>query len=198
MQIIKVKISEVKPNSINPRIIKDHKFHKLVDSIKEFPEMLKIRPIVVNNEMIVLGGNMRLRACNEAKLKEVYVLIADNLTEQQQREFIIKDNVGFGEWDWDLLGNEWNSVQLEDWGMDNWQNMDDLDTSDEFSLPDGDKEPFQQQTFTLADEQVEQIKNAIADVKKTEEYKYVETFGNENGNGNALYLIISQWAEQKK
>ena len=82
--------------------------------------------------------------------------------------------------------------------MDNWQNMDDLDTSDEFSLPDGDKEPFQQQTFTLADEQVEQIKNAIADVKKTEEYKYVETFGNENGNGNALYLIISQWAEQKK
>jgi len=82
--------------------------------------------------------------------------------------------------------------------MDNWQNMDDIETSDDFSLPDGDKEPFQQQTYTLADEQAEQIKNAIADVKKTEEYKYVETFGNENGNGNALYLIISQWGEQKK
>jgi len=194
----KVKISKVIPNENNPRFIKDQKFKKLVKSIKEFPEMLKLRPIVVNKDMIVLGGNMRLKACAEAGLKEVYILKADELTEQQEREFIVKDNVGFGEWDWDALGNEWNSVQLEDWGMDNWQNMDDIETSDDFSLPDGDKEPFQQQTYTLADEQAEQIKNAIANVKKTEEYKYVETFGNENGNGNALYLIISQWAEQKK
>ena len=193
-----VKISKVIPNENNPRFIKDQKFKKLVKSIKEFPEMLKLRPSVVNKDMIVLGGNMRLKACAEAGLKEVYILKADELTEQQEREFIVKDNVGFGEWDWDALGNEWNSVQLEDWGMDNWQNMDDIETSDDFSLPDGDKEPFQQQTYTLADEQAEQIKNAIADVKKTEEYKYVETFGNENGNGNALYLIISQWAEQKK
>ena len=193
-----VKISKVKPNESNPRFIKDNKFKKLVKSIKDFPEMLKLRPIVVNKDMVVLGGNMRLKACKEAGLKEVYILKADELTEQQQREFIVKDNVGFGEWDWDILGNEWNSVQLEDWGMDNWQNMDDIETSDDFSLPDGDKEPFQQQTYTLADEQAEQIKNAIADVKKTEEYKYVETFGNENGNGNALYLIISQWAGQKK
>ena len=194
----KVKISKVIPNENNPRFIKDQKFKKLVKSIKEFPEMLKLRPIVVNKDMIVLGGNMRLKACAEAGLKEVYILKADELTEQQEREFIVKDNVGFGEWDWDALGNEWNSVQLEDWGMDNWQNMDDIETSDDFSLPDGDKEPYQQQTYTLADEQAEQIKNAIADVKKTEEYKYVETFGNENGNGNALYLIISQWAGQKK
>jgi hypothetical protein len=194
----KVKISKVIPNENNPRFIKDQKFKKLVKSIKEFPEMLKLRPIVVNKDMIVLGGNMRLKACAEAGLKEVYILKADELTEQQEREFIVKDNVGFGEWDWDALGNEWNSVQLEDWGMDNWQNMDDIETSDDFSLPDGDKEPFQQQTYTLADEQAEQIKNAIADVKKTEEYKYVETFGNENGNGNALYLIISQWVGQKK
>lgn len=194
----KVKISKVIPNENNPRFIKDYKFKKLVQSIKEFPEMLKLRPIVVNKDMVVLGGNMRLKACKEAGLKEVYILKADELTEQQQREFIVKDNVGFGEWDWDALGNEWNSVQLEDWGMDNWQNMDDIETSDDFSLPDGDKEPFQQQTYTLADQQAEQIKNAIADIKKTEEYKYVETFGNENGNGNALYLIISQWAEQKK
>ena len=193
-----VKISKVIPNENNPRFIKDNKFKKLVQSIKDFPEMLKLRPIVVNKDMVVLGGNMRLKACAEAGLKEVYILKADNLTEQQEREFIVKDNVGFGEWDWDALGNEWNSVQLEDWGMDNWQNMDDIETSDDFSLPDGDKEPFQQQTYTLADEQAEQIKNAIADVKKTEEYKYVETFGNENGNGNALYLIISQWAGQKK
>ena len=193
-----VKISKVKPNETNPRFIKDNKFKKLVKSIKEFPEMLKLRPIVVNKDMVVLGGNMRLKACKEAGLKDVWILKADNLTEEQQKEFIVKDNVGFGEWDWDILGNEWNSVQLEDWGMDNWQNMDDIETSDAFNLPDGDKEPFQQQTYTLADAQAIDIKNAIADVKKTDEYKYMETFGNENSNGNALYLIVSQWAEQKK
>ncbi len=188
-----IKITQVKPNENNPRFIKDYKFKKLVNSIKEFPEMLKLRPIIVNADMVVLGGNMRLRACKEAGLKEVWVLKADDLSEKQQREFIIKDNVGFGEWDWDLLANEWSSVQLEDWGMDNWQNMDDIETSDEFTLPDGDKEPFQQQTYTLADNQANEIKNAIADVKKTEEYKYVENFGNENSNGNALYTIILQW-----
>lgn len=193
-----VKISKVKPNETNPRFIKDNKFKKLVKSIKEFPEMLKLRPIVVNKDMVVLGGNMRLKACKEAGLKDVWILKADNLTEEQQKEFIVKDNVGFGEWDWDILANQWDSVQLEDWGMDNWQNMDDIETSDAFSLPDGDKEPFQQQTYTLADAQAIDIKNAIADVKKTDEYKYMETFGNENSNGNALYLITSQWAEQKK
>ena len=100
-----VSINEVKANENNPRFIKDYKFKKLVKSIKEFPEMLKLRPIVVNSDMVVLGGNMRLKACTEAGLKEVYILKADELTEQQQREFIVKDNVGFGEWDWDILGN---------------------------------------------------------------------------------------------
>ena len=196
--IFEVDIKKVIPNKENPRIIKDLKFEKLVNSIKEFPQMLKLRPIVVNDEMVVLGGNMRLKACQEAGLQKVHIIKATNLTEKQQREFIIKDNVGFGEWDWDILANEWNSVDLENWGIDNWQNIDDIETSDDFSLPDGDKEPFQQQTYTLADAQAEVIKNAISDVKKTEEYNYVETFGNENSNGNALYLIISQWAEQKK
>ena len=197
MQLIN--IQEVRPNENNPRFIKDYKFKKLVKSIKEFPQMLKLRPIVVNSDMVVLGGNMRLKACKEAGLKEVWVLKADDLTEQQQREFIVKDNVGFGEWDWDVLGNEWNVQQLEDWGMEIIGfDVDEDDLSDSFSLPDGDKAPFQQQTYTLADAQAEQIKNAIADVKKTEEYNYVETFGNENSNGNALYLIISQWAEQRK
>ena len=113
-----LKINSIKENLENPRFIKDYKFKKLVKSIKEFPEMLKIRPIVVNNNMTVLGGNMRLKACKEAGLKEVWVLKADNLTEQQQREFIVKDNVGFGEWDWDLLANEWDAEQLEDWSLD--------------------------------------------------------------------------------
>jgi len=116
MQLIN--IQEVRPNENNPRFIKDYKFKKLVKSIKEFPQMLKLRPIVVNSDMVVLGGNMRLKACKEAGLKEVWVLKADELTEQQQREFIVKDNVGFGEWDWDILGNEWDTQQLEDWGLE--------------------------------------------------------------------------------
>jgi len=118
MKTEKVSISQVKTNPNNPRLIKDDKFKKLVSSIKEFPEMLEIRPIVVDNDNIVLGGNMRLRACKEAGLKEVHIIKADQLTEKQQREFIIKDNVGFGEWDWDDLANEWDVDELEDWGLD--------------------------------------------------------------------------------
>jgi ParB-like chromosome segregation protein Spo0J len=118
MEIQKVKIQEVKLNPNNPRLIKDDKFKKLVKSIQELPEMLEIRPIVVNSDMIVLGGNMRLKACKEAGLKEVPIIIADNLTEEQQREFLIKDNVSGGEWDFEMLANEWDVEQLEDWGLD--------------------------------------------------------------------------------
>lgn len=192
------KISEVKLNPNNPRLIKDDKFKKLVQSVKDFPEMLNIRPIVVNQDMIILGGNMRYKACKEAGLKEIPVIITD-LTEEQQREFLIKDNTSGGEWDWELLANEWDSEQLEAWGLDLVgfdANAEDF--GEDFSLADGDKAPFQQMTFTLADEQAEKIKNAISDIKQTEEYKYCETLGNENSNGNALYLIIMQWVEQRK
>lgn len=113
-----VEISKIRNNTNNPRFIKDDKFRKLVKSIKEFPEMLELRPIVVDEDMIVLGGNMRLKACIEAGLKQVPILIADNLTEDQKKEFIVKDNVGFGEWDWDLLANEWDTELLEEWGLD--------------------------------------------------------------------------------
>jgi hypothetical protein len=196
----RVDIKQVLPNPDNPRFIKDYKFEKLVKSVKEFPEMLELRPIVVNQDMIVLGGNMRLKACEEAGLKEVPIIFADNLTPEQEKEFIIKDNSSFGEWDWDLLANEWDSEQLLDWGMDipkEWS-LDPEELGEDFSLADGDREPFQQMTFKLADEQAEQIKNALDDIKKLEEFKYVETFANENANGNALYLIIMQWAEQRK
>jgi hypothetical protein len=198
MQIKTVKLSEIKTNPNNPRLIKDEKFHKLVNSIKGFPKMLEIRPIVVNSDMIVLGGNMRLKACKEAGLKEIPIIFADDLTEEQQREFIIKDNVGFGEWDWEMIANEWDGEQLEEWGLDlpGFDNVGDL--GEDFSLPDGDKAPFQQMTFTLADEQATVIKNAIDDIKQTDEYKYAETMGNENSNGNALYLIVATWAEQRK
>ena len=118
MEIKKIKISEIKPNPNNPRLIKDDKFKKLVKSIQDFPQMLEIRPIVVNDDMIVLGGNMRLKACKEAGLKELPVIKASELTEEQQREFIIKDNVGFGEWEWEDLANNWDAEQLTDWGLD--------------------------------------------------------------------------------
>ena len=197
-----MKLSEIKSNPNNPRVIKDDKFKKLVKSINEFPKMMSLRPMVINSDNIVLGGNMRLKALKELGYKEIpneWVKRAEELTEDEQRRFIIADNVGFGDHDWEILANEWDADELEDWGLElGGFDVDADELSDDFSLPDGDKEPFQQQTYTLADEQAEQIKNAIADIKQTEEYKYVETFGNENSNGNALYLIIMQWAEQRK
>jgi hypothetical protein len=126
-----VKISKVKGNPSNPRIIKNDKFKKLVTSIKEFPEMLKLRPIVVDEDMIVLGGNMRLKASKEAGLKEVWIEVAEGFTEEQKKEFIVKDNVGFGEWEWDILANEWDSVQLAEWGLDVWENEDDVKEEEE-------------------------------------------------------------------
>jgi DNA modification methylase len=116
MQI--VKINSIKTNPKNPRLIKDDKFKKLVKSIQEFPQMLELRPIVVDENNIILGGNMRYKACIEAGLKEIYILKAEDLTELQKDEFIVKDNVGFGEWDWDSLANEWDTEKLQDWGLD--------------------------------------------------------------------------------
>jgi hypothetical protein len=154
---------------------------------------------VINSDNIVLGGNMRLRACKEAGLKEVPVMRADDLTPEQQAEFIIKDNVGFGEWNWDMLANEWDAEKLNDWGLDvPGVDLNADEFGEDFTLADGDKAPFQQMTFTLADRQAEVIQQAIADIKQTEEYKYAETMGNENSNGNALYLIVMQWVGQKK
>lgn len=139
--IKEINIKEIKPNPNNPRVLKDDKFKKLVQSLKDFPEMANVRPIVVNTEMVVLGGNMRLRAMQEAGWKKAPVQIVDWSIEKQN-EFIIKDNVGFGEWDWDVLANEWNESELTEWGLNipNWSegldvnNMteDDIDIEEEF------------------------------------------------------------------
>ena len=136
-----VKITDVKSNPNNPRIIKDEKFQKLVQSLKDFPEMAKVRPVVVNSDFVVLGGNMRLKAMKEAGWKEVPVEVVD-WPEAKQHEFVIKDNVGFGEWDWEVLANEWDSGDLEKWGLDvpnysaghEMNNMDEseLDMTEEF------------------------------------------------------------------
>jgi ParB-like chromosome segregation protein Spo0J len=118
MEVLKVKISEIKPNPKNPRLIKDEKFKKLVKSIKDFPQMLELRPIVVDENNIILGGNMRFKALKEAGYTEVSIVRANDLTDVQKDEFIVKDNVGFGEWDWDVLANEWNAEKLDEWGLD--------------------------------------------------------------------------------
>ena len=119
---INIQVAALKPNPNNPRLIKDHKFNKLVKSLKEFPDMLKIRPIVVNKDFVILGGNMRYQAAIEAGLKDVWITKVD-LTEEQEKEFIIKDNIGFGEWDWDLISNDydWDNKKLSEWGLDIWQ-----------------------------------------------------------------------------
>lgn len=120
-----MKVSAIKANPSNPRIIRDDKFKKLVESLRSFPEMMEKRPIVcvtdADGKLFPLGGNMRLRAIQELGMKEIpdkWVMIADDWTEEKRREFTIKDNVGYGEWDWDALANEWDSVQLEEWGVD--------------------------------------------------------------------------------
>ena len=111
-------ITEIKSNPNNPRLIKDHKFKQLVKSIQDFPQMLELRPIVIDENNMVLGGNMRLKACLEAGLTDVPVIHANNLTESQKKEFIIKDNISFGEHDFDILANEWNIIELDEWGLD--------------------------------------------------------------------------------
>jgi hypothetical protein len=116
------KITKLKGNPSNPRVLRDDKFLKLKASIEAFPDMLQKRPIVAvtdkDGKLMVLGGNMRLKACADLGMKEVPVILADEWTEEQRREFIIKDNVGFGEWDWDQLANEWKAEDLNSWGLD--------------------------------------------------------------------------------
>ena len=116
--IEKVNIKDIKSNDNNPRFIRDTKFNKLKESITQFPEMLKLRPIIVNKDGVILGGNMRYKASLDIGLKEVYILRAKQLTPEQEQEFIVKDNIGFGEWDWDILANEWDIDKLDDWGLD--------------------------------------------------------------------------------
>lgn len=133
----KVNIHDIKSNDDNPRFINDTKFKKLVNSIKEFPEMLDLRPIVVDEDMVILGGNMRHKACIEAGIKEIPITIAKGLTDNQKKEFIIKDNVGFGEWDWDLL-EDWNTDDLNDWGLDTPEDWDEVLEAEEDNYTEPD------------------------------------------------------------
>lgn len=154
-----MKITDIKPNPNNPRIIKDQKFKLLVKSIQEFPEMLELRPIVIDENNIVLGGNMRLKACIEAGLTDVPVKVA-TLSEQQKNEFIIKDNVGFGEWDWDYLANNWNVEELTEWGLD-IPNFDVAEEQELKDLSDKLKSEFKIEIICKSEEEQEQTYNKL-------------------------------------
>ncbi len=161
---MKLEINKLKPNKDNPRIIKDKKFKKLIKSIKEFPEMLDLRPIVVDEDMTILGGNMRYKACIDAGLKEVPVTIAKGLTDAQKQEFIVKDNVGFGEWEWDILANEWDSTKLNEWGLDVWENKDELEEPNfnELTEDNNNKPPTLKITFANEND----LQNAEEEIAK--------------------------------
>jgi ParB-like chromosome segregation protein Spo0J len=171
-------IGTILPNPSNPRIIKDDKFKKLVKSIQEFPEMLELRPIVVDGNMVVLGGNMRLKACISAGLKDIPIIIADQLTDAQKGEFIIKDNVGFGEWDWDLLANEWEPDALIDWGLDLPILMD--EPSYDELIGDEKGNPA---TMKITFDSPEQLQKAEIDIQELLDRKYQGSYFSVSAGG---------------
>lgn len=182
---MKLPIKEIKPNPNNPRVIKDDKFKKLVQSLKDFPEMTEVREIVVNKDHMILGGNMRLKAMIEAGWTEAPVRVVD-WSEEKQKEFIIKDNVSYGEWDWDTLANQFEIVELEMWGLDT-NNLNTTKIIDEISLPDGEKNGFEQITFTLTTSQAELVKAALL---KAKEHDLTEVSdGNDNINANSIAFV---------
>ena len=201
IQEIKISKLEVNKGQVeglpkNPRFIRDERYKALVKSIEDAPEMLKLRELLVvehGSKFVVIGGNMRLRACKELGMETVpcKVLPADTPV-AKLREYAIKDNNGFGEDDWDVLANEWDAQELEDWGVElpmDWVSPDEF--GDEISLPDGEQ-TFKTMTFTLAPEQADAIEGALKIVDDA------ESFGNTNSNGNKLYNIVSQWEGARK
>lgn len=175
----KLKLSKMKMNPSNPRVIKDDRFRKLVKSLREFPEMMEKRPMVCvtdsDGKIYPLGGNMRLKALRELGMKEVpeeWVMMADEWSEEKRREFVLKDNISFGEWDWDMIANEWDAEQVEEWGLDipEWDNeeegADEIDVKDLFDIdipfytPSEDKPDVKD----LAD--INTTKNLISDINK--------------------------------
>ena len=191
MKIEIKKLSELKPAPYNPRQSNAEQEKQLKSSLEKFGV---VEPIIFNKQTgYIVGGHFRIRELKKLGYKEIECVIVD-LNEADEKELNIRLNANTGSWDWDELANNWDSELLSDWGLKIPGLVNDSDEfGTDFNLPEGDKAPFQQMTFTLADEQATQIKNAIADIKKTDEYKYTETMGNENSNGNALYLIIMQW-----
>ena len=173
-----VKVSQIKPNPNNPRVIKDDNFQKLVQSLKSFPEMSKVRPIVVNQDMIVLGGNMRLKAMKEAGWKEAPVEVVD-WDEQKQKEFIIKDNVGFGEWDWQMIAADWDKDELNDWGLEvpEFSHQDYSDKNEEIDIDALDTEMIIKLKYT--EDEYQLVREQLSKIAATPEQAVWKLLGNE-------------------
>jgi hypothetical protein len=192
---MKLSVQKIIPNSNNPRIIKDNKFIKLVASIREFPEMLELRPLIIDEDNMILGGNMRYKACLELGLKEIPVKVAKGLTEEQKKQFVIKDNISFGDWEWDILANEWDSVELGAWGMDVWKNADDsfFDTDEqqvaENSEPKASDNDYS--SFELVMQHDNKLK-FIEVLAKIKEDKGVEKLE------DAIMILINKYIENEK
>lgn len=165
-----IETNKLKTNPNNPRAIRKDQLDKLVKSLQEFPEMLEARPIVVDPDFVVLGGNMRLKAAQLAGLTEVPVYVA-SWEEAKHKEFIIKDNLAFGEWDWDMLANEWGEELLTEWGMDVWLPEKEPDMDD---LIADDKEKPATMRITFAD--VKQLQEAENDVQELIDRKWAGAF----------------------
>ena len=202
MKIKNRKIADLIRAEYNPRELTKEQHNQLSDSLKRFG---LVDPIIVNIHKdlknILVGGHQRMKVWEELG-NDTIPTVEVNLNLEKEKELNVRLNKNTGQFNMDILTNNFDTTELIEWGftedeIGEWGlNPDEL--TDGFSLPEGDKSPFQQMTFTLADEQATQLKNAISDVKGLEEYKFIETFANENSNGNALYLIIMQWAEQRK
>lgn len=188
-------VAEIHELENNPRIIKKDQFEKLKTSIKDNPDYFEARPCILSNRtgvLVVIAGNQRLRASRELGLTEIPTVLLEGLDEDREAEIIARDNVENGEWDYDILANEWEIEKLNDWGVETpWTKDEGFGT--DFSLPDGEKGTMQTMSFTLSDEQAEFIKSQMALIEDTP-----ETFGNTNKHGNQLYEIVKQWAEQRK
>lgn len=194
-----MKLDKLQLNTENPRNITEAAMEKLKRSITEFPQMMEARPIVVDENFTVLGGNMRLqalRALGKTEVPDNWVKKLDELTEEQKEEFIIKDNLGYGDWDWDLLEMNWDFELLDDWGFKLSGEAEEIGMGEGFDLPEGEKPPFQQMTFTLADAQAEYLREAMSQARPLADQN--ENHGNENGNGNALDALAILAMEQLK
>jgi len=179
-------VKNIKPNPNNPRVIKDEKFRKLVKSIKDFPEMLQKRPLVcftdIDGKYVVLGGNMRLKASIEVGLKELPIILADDWTQEQRAQFLIKDNVGFGEWDWEQLQSEWDTEQLEDWGLDvpSWNEGSETDYSEKNKEIDVDSfEDKMKMTFDFSSEEYTFVRDALSKLNANKEIAILNLLGYE-------------------
>jgi ParB-like chromosome segregation protein Spo0J len=179
-----VPINKIKPNPKNPRTIKDERFEKLKKSIQDFPDMLNKRPLVcftdTDGKFVVLGGNMRLKAAKDLGLKELPIILADEWTEEQKAEFLIKDNVGFGEWDWNELNNDWDTEQLEGWGLEVPKFAEPVDYSDkneEIDIDALDTEMIIKLKYT--EDEYQLVREQLSKIAATPEQAVWKLLGNE-------------------